>query len=202
MTCQRRELCPKCEFILARCLCDTLSTIDNQTHLIILQHPSEKNHALNTVRLMNKSFKNISIFIGEDFSQHQELQKLIINNRHSFALLFPSSEASVLGSENQKITHLIFLDGTWKKARKLYFINTFLKSIPNFVLPKIESSQYTIRKSPFDRGLSTLEAATIALSFIEKNLATESLTLAFKKMIDFQIEKMGSEIFNKNYTKK
>ena len=120
----KRAVCPQCEYILARCLCSTLKPIENTTKIIILQHPSETGHALNTVSLMKKSFLNLDLFIGEDFSEDQKLNSLINNYKETICLIFPAGNNIVLNSKTeQKITHLIFIDGTWKKARKIFLLS-------------------------------------------------------------------------------
>ncbi|MBC7539238.1 MAG: DTW domain-containing protein [Bacteriovorax sp.] len=199
----KRVVCPLCEYILARCLCSTLMPIDNTTKIIILQHPSETGHALNTVSLMKKSFLNLDLFIGEDFSEHQELNSLINNHQETICLIFPAGNNIVLTSKSeQKITHLIFIDGTWKKARKIFLLSKNLHNLKSYALVPSKPGQYKIRSSTFEHGLSTLEATLCALESVEKNLDTKSLEDSFLKMIEFQIEKMGEETFRLNYKKK
>ena len=74
-----------------------------------------------------------------------------------------------------------------------------MHSLPTFCLPVTAKSNYQIRQSDFDESLSTLEASTLALSIIEPELSTTALLKSFEKMIGFQIEKMGEDIFKKNY---
>lgn len=198
----KRLKCPHCDFILSRCLCETLRPIDNATHLIILQHPSETTHALNTVKLMKKSFLNITLLIGEDFSDHEDLNSIIKNPLYSLALLYPTSKSSPLSKMSQPeipITHLILLDGTWKKAHKIYTLSRNLHQIQSNKLELQKSGDYRLRTSHLEHSLSTLEASLLALNILEEKLDTSSLSQSFKKMIDFQIEKMGSEIYKKNY---
>lgn len=199
----KRAVCPHCEFILVRCLCDTLKSIDNATQIIVLQHLSEKTHALNTVHLMRKSLKKMELFIGEDFSEHQELNTIIKDHKETIGLIFPTGKNVPLHTFSaQKLTHLLFLDGTWKKVHKMYLLSKNLHELLTFSLIPIKPSQYKIRSSQFEHGLSTLEATVCALLHIEKNLDTKSLEDSFCKMIGFQIEKMGEETFKKNYQKK
>jgi len=196
-----RARCESCGFILDRCLCDQISPVFNKTSLIILQHPSEKKHALNTVVLMEKIFQKIHVFSGEEFSSDETLHSLL--NQEKTALLFPDSEAVLIGSEaSVNVTQLILLDGTWKKAKKIYYLNPFLHSLPKIVLKKEAPSLYRIRQSSFEESLSTLEATVSALSVIEPQLDCSSAINSFKRMIDFQIEKMGQDIFLKNYKNK
>lgn len=197
----KRPVCTHCGFILVRCLCSTLKPIINATHLIILQHPSEVNHALNTVALMNKSFQNITVITGEDFSKNETLNYLIAEKKP--ALLFPTAQSSVLKSSAEiKIDSLILIDGTWKKARKIFLLSKNLHSLPALRLETEQKSQYLIRSSKKENSLSTLEASLCALVILEQELNTTSLQESFQKMIQFQIEKMGLEKFKKNYESK
>lgn len=200
----KRPECQKCGFILARCLCETLRPIANATHLIILQHPSESAHALGTVALMTKSFLNITLFIGEDFSEHQELNELIELHHKTLALIYPTDDCEVLKNDSttplsHPLTHLLFIDGTWKKARKIFQLSKNLHALKSFKLESTSRGLYQIRSTTIEHGFSTLEASLLALNILEKNLDTSSLLQSFKKMIDFQIEKMGEETFRKNY---
>ena len=199
----KRALCPDCEFILARCLCSTLKSIDNKTHIIILQHPSESRHALNTVALMKKSYLKITVFVGENFSEHPELNSIIEANQESIGLIFPSQTSIDLNkSEGRKITHLLFIDGTWKKAQKIHLLSKNLHTLNTYSLYPKKAGQYKIRSSHFEQSLSTLEASICSLEIIENDLNTKSLEDSFLKMIEFQIDKMGEELFKKNYPKK
>ncbi|MDO9182695.1 MAG: tRNA-uridine aminocarboxypropyltransferase [Bacteriovorax sp.] len=198
----KRANCPHCEYILARCLCHTLKSINNKTTIIVLQHPSETKHALNTVQLMKKSFQNIVIFTGEDFSEHTVLNKLLLDHQKEIALVFPTTTSTTLTNQNKQISHLIFIDGTWKKARKIFLLSKNLHQLQTYSLTPDKPGQYLIRSSSIDNSLSTLEACLLSLSLVEKDLDTKSLTNSFNKMIEFQIEKMGEEKFNKNYLKK
>lgn len=195
-----RQECPRCGFILVRCLCETLRAIHNSTHLIILQHPSETSHALNTVALMKKSFQNITVIIGEDFSENEILNSLIKSFPDKLALLYPGDKSTLLNFQSETtIGHLILIDGTWKKARKIFMLSKNLHDLPSLKLETKQASKYIIRTGQLKHGLSTLEASISALAILEKNLETKSLEETFEKMIEFQIEKMGKETFKKNY---
>ena len=200
----KRPQCSQCGFILTRCLCEILRPINNKTHLVILQHKSETKHALNTVALMKKSFINLNLFIGEDFSDHQLLNQLIIENGENLVLLFPTDKSHTLEASHNtpnraKITHIILLDGTWKKARKIFLLSKNLHNLQAISLEKKLPSQYQIRASTIKDSFSTLEASLNALHILEDDLDTSSLMNSFLKMIEFQILKMGEDVFKKNY---
>jgi DTW domain-containing protein YfiP len=61
------------------------------------------------------------------------------------------------------------------------------------------ASQYKIRKSPRDDGLSTIEAAVAALNALSPEQDYSAILPAFHKMIDLQIDAMGPATYQKNY---
>jgi DTW domain-containing protein YfiP len=203
-TSESRAFCPACEFLKSRCLCDTLKIIPNQLHLIILQHPTESKHPLNTVRIMKKSFHKMTVLIGEDFTNDLKLNTLLCDPNKACALLYPEIGASLLDSHSPKteLTHLILIDGTWRKAKKMFMLSKNLQTLPAIKLNPIEKSDYKIRKSPIESAISTLEAAVVALSIIEPDLDTSPALVSFQKMINLQIKKMGREIYQTNYLNK
>ena len=124
--------------------------------------------------------------------------------KNEFALLYPDESAKVLDQTlaHKELTHLILIDGTWRKAKKIFMLSKNLHTLPSLKLAPLETSDYRIRKSPSENALSTLEAAVHALQFLEPDLNTMSATQSFQKMINLQIKKMGREIYQTNYLDK
>ncbi|GAA5134395.1 tRNA-uridine aminocarboxypropyltransferase [Thalassotalea piscium] len=147
-------------------------SIKNEIEIIILQHPSEVKQSKATVPLLAGSLAKCHVFTGENFDTNESLQQLIAKYSNSVALLYPSEFAQVLANnENSSclkgIRCLILLDGTWKKAYRIYQLNTFLHQMPHWVLPDIYKGKYQIRKTTKLGGLSTLEACCYALTTLE-----------------------------------
>lgn len=203
-TSESRAFCPDCDFLKSRCLCATLKMIPNNLHLIVLQHPSESKHPLNTVRIMKKSFKEMTVLVGEDFSNDLKLNTLLCDPNNECALLYPGEKADVLNSDSKDkaLTHLLMIDGTWRKAKKIYLLSKNLQTLPALKLTPEDKSDYRIRKSPAENALSTLEASVEALKYLEPTLDTSSAITSFKAMIDLQIQKMGRVVYQTNYLDK
>eukprot|EP00850_Spirogloea_muscicola_P022965 SM000321S12198 [mRNA] locus=s321:68952:69812:+ [translate_table: standard] len=90
-------------------------------------------------------------------------------------------------------SHLVVLDGTWSKAKRLYHENTWLRDLPHFKLPALNApSNYSyIRRQPKANCMSTLESIVYALQLLEPQ--TEGLTSlldAFKAMVADQVKCM------------
>lgn len=164
-----RELCQRCEYPIQTCLCDALTQVAHKTKVIILQHPSEVKNAKNTVRLLKLMSNNTSILIGESEQDFNEIKQQVLANKQDYALLFPGDDAVVLSEQVQTSSFrcLIVIDGTWKKAKKLLLLNPWLNDLPKVSFNQSLVSEYQIRSTSVQGGLSTIEAVAYSLNEIE-----------------------------------
>ncbi|WP_261816893.1 tRNA-uridine aminocarboxypropyltransferase [Vibrio gallicus] len=188
--------CECCGRALKACICGWISKVDSPTEVVILQHPSEVNQAKGTAKIVELCLATSRVLIGEDFTQHNELNRLLCRPNVLHLLLFPSDESHQLVTmvndamnASSPTTCLIVLDGTWKKAFKMFQVSKNLHLIPKVHLPLELSGRYTIRKSPRDNALSTVEAVYHALSILDST-APQPLLDAFDKMIEFQLSQV------------
>lgn len=81
--------------------------------------------------------------------------------------------------------------------------NLFLQALPKVVIKADRKSEYWIRKSSRQDGLSTVEAGYYLLSKLENNSKKfQPLLDSFSVMIDYQIAQIPTEIYRKNYLDK
>ena len=199
--------CSQCGKSRKACICQWIVPLANEVELIILQHTSEEHRPLGTARILNLSLNHCTCLIGEDFSDSEVLNALLEDDTYQHFILYPSaqslclSDLATLGEAADKKTRLILLDGTWKKAYKMWQLSTNLHSIPTVKLPEDLQGHYTIRKAPSNNSLSTVEAGFHALSLMESRKDFTPLLTAFEKMIEFQIAQMPPGVFEKNYLK-
>ena len=172
-----REYCNDCKKALVACTCRFIEHVDNKTPITILRHSSEKGKEKATVDLISRSLSNCKVLDGELFESLDVLRPDFVN-----ILVYPSNNSKVLQIENiqnSKDIHFIFLDGTWKKAFKIYQINHFLHELKTIELELNSESPYSdIRKQKKD-GLSTYEAVYEALSLIEPKIRDSNLEKNF-----------------------
>lgn len=191
----------RCECCLrpeSHCLCALIPHLDSRTRLLVLQHPSEVNHALNTGRLATLGLNNAQLLVGEVFD---DLAQWLNPPGYQARLLFPGEGAQPLVADRADTlpTLLVIPDGTWRKARKLLHLNPLLAALPRVTLGDVPVSRYRLRKAPGPDALSTLEAITHALEILEAPTSFASLLTPFDAMIDRQIEAMGSETYQRNH---
>ncbi|RYY75519.1 MAG: DTW domain-containing protein [Gammaproteobacteria bacterium] len=199
----KRPTCKLCLRPEKTCICKFIRPVENLVSLFILQHPQEVLEVKNTGRLLHLCLKNSQLCIGEDFGNifFQE----ITSPDYYDILLYPDvAEEKSLGmcspnpvdanhinngdalDKSGKI-RLWVLDATWRKSRKMLYLNPALQSMPRLNLQDCPSSIYKIRKAHSQNQLSTLEASCYALQKIEHGAVNYSPILeAFAAFVDQQ----------------
>lgn len=187
----RRPLCSGCLRPLHTCLCKHVQTVNNQTQLIILQHPLEAKEAKNTAGLLHLCLNNSQLYIGEQFDDAFFIE---VTANHSNllthptydVLLYPETEP-LAGIQNPPLidtskleyvqnisashsVRLWVLDATWRKSRKMLYLNPALQRMPRLHLQNCPLSLYQIRKAHSENQLSTLEASCYALQQLEHHV--------------------------------
>lgn len=213
--------CEQCGKAKPACICGWIQVIDAKTELWILQHPSEVKRAIGTARILTLSLPNAKLWVGEDFSDHDAINQLLADPQREAWVIYPGEDATPISQLAQgvaasnttastetgdvgqaKIRTLILLDGTWKKAYKMWQLSENLHGLPTVALDNADNGNYRIRKSPKAQGVSTVEAgylALIALEGPESETRFAPLLDVFNKMIEYQIQQMPAGVFEKNY---
>ncbi len=168
-----RNYCTLCERPLVSCICHLISPVENDIHVVVLQHPSEVKQAKGSVTLLHHSLSSCDVFVGEDFSENTELSELLKRYKEQITLVYPSEDAETIDGKANNELHaircIILLDGTWKKAFRLYMMNKWLYDIPHIQLPKDIENHYLIRKTKKSGALSTLEACIHTLKTLDND---------------------------------
>jgi DTW domain-containing protein YfiP len=179
----KRIACPTCQRPQRTCICQWIVPTEHLAEVLILQHPMEVNHAKGSARLLHLSLPHSRIVVAEVFSE-QALEALLYApfGQQLFrqpVLLYPDTlenkgaGISAPPSFNSDLLHdpaqlrLVVLDGTWRKSRKMLFLNPLLQRLPRLPLRNTPTSQYRIRKAHRQDQLSTLEATCYALMQLE-----------------------------------
>ncbi|KPY60256.1 tRNA-uridine aminocarboxypropyltransferase [Pseudomonas amygdali] len=193
-----RARCKRCLRPVPHCLCALIPQLDSRTRVLILQHPDEAGHALNTARLAALGLVNAQLRVGEVFDN---LQTLLNPPGYQARLLFPGDAAETLLPyvQNSLPMLLVVPDGTWRKARKLLHLNPLLAGLPKVTPGIVPVSRYRLRKAPGPDALSTLEAIVHTLQTLEAPRSFEALLKPFDALIEGQIQAMGSETYQRNH---
>lgn len=193
-----RPHCSRCLRPTSHCLCALIPNLDSRTRVLLLQHPSEVNHALNTARLAALGLINAQLVVGEVFD---DLATLLSPPGYQARLLFPAYDAQPVQAyaPGDQPLLLVVPDGTWRKARKLLHLNPLLAALPRVMLAGGGVSRYRLRKAPGPGALSTVEAIVQALQTLEAPASFAPLLKPFEALIEGQIASMGEEVFQRNH---
>ncbi|KAG0481538.1 hypothetical protein HPP92_012396 [Vanilla planifolia] len=121
----------------------------------------------------------------ECFRDFEEF-KLIVPS--GSVLLFPGRNAAELEEVDYEVKHLIVLDGTWAKARRMYYENPWLKLLPHLKLNSSRESLYSeVRHQPKGGCLSTIESIVFALKGLGDEIeGLDKLLKVFESMVGDQ----------------
>ncbi|KPG83766.1 tRNA-uridine aminocarboxypropyltransferase [Pseudomonas sp. RIT-PI-o] len=193
-----RPQCQRCLRPKTHCLCPLIPHLDSRTRVLLLQHPSEVSHALNTARLAALGLSNAELIVGEVF---EDLPTLLNRPGYQARLLFPAEDAQPMQAygESDEPLLLVVPDGTWRKARKMLHLNPLLAALPRVTLAEGGVSRYRLRKAPGPGALSTIEAIVQALETLEAPTTFSPLLKPFEALIEGQIAAMGEETYERNH---
>jgi DTW domain-containing protein YfiP len=202
----QRLSCAVCLRPQRTCICQWVTPVAHQVEVVVLQHPLEVGQAKGSGRLLHLSLQHSALVIGEVFAE-AALQALISaplwatseRPRHTL-LLYPESpqdQAPGLRAPpalapaswgDASGLRLIVLDGTWRKSRKMLYLNPLLQPLPRLALQDMPASRYRIRKAHKPDQLSTLEATCAALAQLEGQAEPfEALLTAFDGFVAQQL---------------
>jgi tRNA-uridine aminocarboxypropyltransferase len=148
--------------------------------VLLLQHSAEAFHPFTTSRFAAMGADNIVLLTGKAFSssvcssilqRYSAKRPCLLYMDHNYS----NGEGSCAdansytqwcldeGTPNLRLLpentdSLIVLDGTWRNTRELMLINAWLGILPVLGLVTAAQSEYVLRKTQHEAGLSTIEA--------------------------------------------
>lgn len=139
--------------------------------VLILQHPMEVSNAKGSARLLHLCLPGSRMEVGEQFDE-AALQDLLEAGGRQPVLLYPDTPGdrshgiapppqfnAVLAPAQVR---LVVLDATWRKSRKMLYLNPALQALPRLPLRDTPPSHYLIRKAhapdQLDAGSKLLRA--------------------------------------------
>ncbi len=193
---RQRPRCTRCLRPSGACICQWVTPVAHEVEVLVLQHPLEVDNAKGSARLLCLSLAHSELVAGEVFDV-AELQALLsaprsrngIGNKAKKPVLLypPTPNDTALSQAAPPLSidwlaapeqlRLIVLDGTWRKSRKMLYLNPLLQALPRLSLRDTPAAYHQIRKAHRPDQLSTLEATCAALAQLENNAALFSTLL-------------------------
>jgi DTW domain-containing protein len=183
---------------------DDIVPFDTRLQVLILQHPQEQDRALGTAGLTVRHFRYAALKVGLSWpSLSRILGRQADPSRWAVLYLGSAKAASIApGSEvvllNRKgeaepnqdallrgIEGVVLLDGNWSQAKALWWRNAWMLKCRRVILGPSRPSRYgRLRREPRRDGLSTIEAAALLVSRLEKRPEIETALMAsFEKLL-------------------
>ena len=174
-------------------MCDRIVTFPTQRRVLLLQHPQEQDALLGTAQLVVASLPKAKLVIGLSWRNLAHALGEEGVDPRKWAVLFPDREAAgeqvadragtVL--DPSALEGIIVLDGTWSKAKTLWWRNPWLAKLSRMTLRPTQPSIYgRLRAEPRREYVSTLESVAAALTLTGESPAIEAgLCRVFRTMV-------------------
>ncbi|QTH72461.1 tRNA-uridine aminocarboxypropyltransferase [Pseudoalteromonas xiamenensis] len=182
--------CETCLLATSLCICSSrLFAHDCQSAVLMLMSHNEPFKPSNTGRLIADIVPDNYAFKWSRTEPEDALLALLADPSYQPILVFPAEEAdgrqiieSVQREENKKPLY-VFLDGTWREAKRMFRRSPYLDNLPVLSITPKALSDYRLRVAPFENQLGTVEVATIVLAQNGEAQAAENLQAHF---LDFR----------------
>jgi DTW domain-containing protein YfiP len=167
------ETCGTCHRPKAACVCDRIVRYETKRRVLILQHPQEQDAILGSAQILTASLPNAKIVVGLSWRSFSHALDEDDTDASRWAVLFPDREGAgerVTDKRGETIdAHalegIVVLDGTWSKAKTLWWRNAWLARMNRMALKPTHPSIYgRLRVEPSREHVSTLESVAHALT--------------------------------------
>ena len=184
--------CETCHRPTAACVCDRITQHETVRRILILQHPQERDALLGSAQILAASLPKAQLVIGLSWRNLAHALGEPDVDAKRWAVLFPDREAEggqVTGpsgsSRPTALEGIIALDGTWSKAKTLWWRNPWLNKLSRLTLKPQQPSIYgRLRAEPRRDYVSTLESVAAALTLCGEPPEIEaSLSRTFRTLV-------------------
>ncbi len=165
--------CEKCHRPTVACVCDRIVSYDTQRRVLILQHPQERDAILGSAQLLVASLPKAKLVVGLSWRNFAHALGEEGVDPRRWAVLFPDreSEGGAVKARGgvslapAALEGIVVLDGTWSKAKTLWWRNPWLLKLSRLTLKPSKPSIYgSLRAEPRREYVSTLESVAAALT--------------------------------------
>ena len=165
--------CETCHRPEVACVCDRIVSYETQRRVLILQHPQEQDAVLGSAQILVASLPKVKLVIGLSWRNFGAALGEEGADARRWAVLFPDRDSpggEVLARgggvlEPHDLEGIVVLDGTWSKAKTLWWRNPWLTKLNRLTLEPARPSIYgSLRAEPKNTYVSTLESVAAALT--------------------------------------
>lgn len=201
--------CQFCQVTEKHCICSHQPNIQSDISALIIMSDNEILKPSNTGRLIADILKDTHAFQWSRTEPEQALLALLKDDKYQPVIIFPEDyvdeKSRLIQVEDlvkqEKLTEqalpkeqglpkdansipskkplLIFLDGSWREARKMFRKSDYLSSLPVLSVNPDTVSNYMMRKSDNEKHLATAEVASLVINMLGDSNTAQMLSLWF-----------------------
>ncbi|MCK6264966.1 DTW domain-containing protein [Vibrio sp. ZSDE26] len=187
--------CEYCQVATKHCLCGYQPDIETNLAAMLIVSENEVFKPSNTGRLIADVVKETSVYQWNRTEPEEAMLAKLTDTNYYPIIVFPEDYVddktrliSERVEESSQLTTLlggktpllVFIDGSWREARKIFRRSEYLNSLPVFSIKPESVSQYLMRKSDNEDHLSTAEVASLVLAKMDEPKAAKTLEMWFE----------------------
>lgn len=160
--------CPECLLAETECICGTVEPVETEFGVCMLMYHAEYYKPSNTGQLICEVVPDNFAFRWQRTELQDELQALLESDKWYPIIVFvhdatePERQIHQVPTRQERDGRrplLIFLDGTWRQAKKMFVKSPYLQTLPVLQLSGLNKGAYQLREAYHEHHLSTVEVA-------------------------------------------
>lgn len=182
------QRCPFCRVGINHCLCEYQPDIETQLAVLLIVSQNEVFKPSNTGRLIADTVKETYVYQWNRTDPDSQMLDLLQDPGYFPVLVFPAQSDDDQARVINNVSHmnpdkkplLIFVDGSWREAKRIVRRSEYLTDLPLVSIEPETLSNYVMRKSDNEQHLATAEVASIVLKTFGEHQGAETLRLWFE----------------------
>ena len=186
----KMDRCEQCLIAKHYCICEGAEYASCDAAVCLLMYHNESFKPSNTGRLIAEIVPDNYAFRWDRTSPDPALLALLNNDKYQPFVIFPAEDVETDRVVTQvepvagKTPLFIFLDGTWREAKKMIRKSPYLDNLPVLSITAQKLSDYRLRVAPHAHQLGTAEVAIMVLAVAGEVDASTKLEQHFIKFRD------------------
>jgi DTW domain-containing protein YfiP len=186
----KMDRCEQCLIAKYYCICEGAEYASCDAAVCLLMYHNESFKPSNTGRLIAEIVPDNYAFRWDRTSPDPALLALLNNDKYQPFVIFPAEDVETDRVVTQvepvagKTPLFIFLDGTWREAKKMIRKSPYLDNLPVLSITAQKLSDYRLRVAPHAHQLGTAEVAIMVLALAGEVDASTKLEQHFIKFRD------------------
>ncbi|MGS0536627.1 tRNA-uridine aminocarboxypropyltransferase [Pseudoalteromonas sp. SaAl2] len=187
----KMDRCEQCLIAKHYCICEGVEQAQCNAAVCMLMYHNESFKPSNTGRLIAEIVPDNYAFRWDRTDPDRELLALLNDPQYQPMVIFPATDVEDASRVITKVKPqpgkrplFIFLDGTWREAKKMIRKSPYLDNLPVLSITAEKLSDYRLRVAPHAHQLGTAEVAIMVLALAGEFDASNKLEQHFMKFRD------------------